>query len=168
MNKQIEIFILEGSVSVESVEDFFKRINITGCDIALLNADYVADRSHAEFAARKAIESWVKGRNVARTLAMEILLYASATRQINRALEMGVRENEENNVVAVIIGDKNCIEKFKNAVDFKEKKVLKMNDEKIERLKKFFDIGDKEIDVTGVERIPEIIRERTVLFDILK
>lgn len=168
MSSQIEIFILEGSVFVKSAKEFFEKININGCDITLLNADLIADRSHAEFAARKAIESWIRGRNIGRTLAMEILLYASANRQINKALEMGVRENEENNVVAVIIGDKNCIEKFKNAVDFKEKKVLKMNDEKIERLKKFFDIGDKEIDVTGVERIPEIIRERIVLFDILK
>jgi len=168
MSKQIEIFIFEGSIYVESAKDFFNKIDIAGCDIALLNAEYVADRSHAEFAAKKAIESWVRGRNIGRTLAMEILLYASANRQINKALEMGIKENEENNVVVIIIGGKNCVEKFKSAVDFKERKVLKMSDDKIENLKRFFDISDEEINIVGVDRIPEIIRERIVLFDILK
>jgi|Deesub1362A_J573_1020465.scaffolds.fasta_scaffold02040_5 KEOPS complex subunit Cgi121 len=168
MNLQIEIFIIEGSVYAGSLKDFFKKINIENCEVAILNADYVAGREHAEFAAKKAIKSWFKGKKVARTLPMEILLYASATRQINRALEMGIKENRNNRVVAVIVGSKSCVEKFKNSTGFREENVLEMTEEKIENLKRFFDIKDEEIEVTGEGKIPEIIRERIVIYDILK
>ncbi|MFP3909815.1 MAG: KEOPS complex subunit Cgi121 [Halobacteriota archaeon] len=163
-----QIFIVEGSVHVDNLEDLLEKINIEGCDIALLNSDYIADRAHAELAAKKAIRSWEQGKKIARTLPMEVLLYASANRQINQALEMGVKPNADNKVVAVVIGDEDCVSKFKGAVNFREEAVLHMDDMKRERLTRFFDIKEEEIRITGEERIPNIIKERVVLFDMFK
>ncbi len=163
-----QIFIIEGSVHVDNVEDFLEKINFNECDVALLRGNYIADRGHAELAAKKAIESWRQGKNVARTLPIEIMLYASANRQINQALEMGVKQNSENRVVAVLVGEEGCVTKFKEVTGFKEEKVLDLNKEKMESLKRFFDINKEEIEVTGMEKIPDIIKERIVLFDMFK
>lgn len=163
-----QIFIIEGSVHVSRVDDFLEKIDFDECDIALLNADYIADRGHAELAAKKAAESWSQGKNVARTLPIEIMLYASANRQINQALEMGVKPDSENKVVAVIVGEEECVNKFKEISSFKEEKVLNLDNEKIEKLKRFFDIKKEEIEATGVEKIPAIIKERIILFDMFK
>lgn len=162
-----EITILEGTVNVDSVADFLKRIDLDGCSITFLDANYVADREHAELAARKALKAWEEGRNVARTLAMEVLLYAAATRQISKATEMGLKEGK-NRVVVVVIGDKSCIEELKRRVDFVEEKVLELTDEKIKRLVEFFEISKEEIEIVGLEKIPLLVRERIVLFDISK
>lgn len=163
-----QIFITEGRVYVDNLDEFLKKIDMPNCDLSLLNANYIADRDHAELAAKKAIRSWEQGKNVARTLPIEILLYASATRQINQALEMGVKEKSENKVLAVVIGNEQCVNKFKEIVSFKEEKVLHMDDDKRKRLMNFFNISEREIGVAGTERIPDIIRERIVLFDIFK
>lgn len=163
-----QILIIEGSVYVDSIENFLGKINLNECDIALLNAEYIANKGHAELAAKKAIKSWNQSENIARTLPMEVLIYASANRQINQAQEMGIKGNVENKVVAVIIGDERCIGKFKEITGFKEETVLHMDEKKKERLKKFFDIKEEEIRVTGVEKIPDIIKERVVLFDMFK
>lgn len=163
-----QIFIIEGSVYVDEVDDFLRKIDFDECDIALLNADYISDRGHAELAAKKAIGSWSQGKNIARTLPIEIMLYASANRQINQAIEMGVKSNSENKVIAVLIGEEDCITEFKEISGFKEEKVLNLDEEKMESLRGFFDINEKELGVTGVEKIPDIIKERIVLFDIFK
>lgn len=163
-----QIFIIEGSLYVDKVDDLLEKINFDECVIALLNADYIVDRDHAELAAKKAMENWAQGKNVARTLPIEIMLYASANRQINQALEMGVKSNSENKVVAVVIGEEECVSKFKGTSSFKEEKVLSMNKKKVENLKRFFDINKEEIEVTGTEKIPDIIKERIVLFDVFK
>ncbi|MFO7965975.1 MAG: KEOPS complex subunit Cgi121 [Archaeoglobaceae archaeon] len=163
-----QIFIIEGSIHVDNVEDFLEKIKLPECGIALLNADYIVDRGHAELAARKAIDSWREGKNVARTLPIEIMLYASANRQINQALEMGVKSNSENKVVAVLVGEEDCISKFKVISGFREEKVLNLDEDKVENLKRFFDINEEELNVTGREKLPDIIKERIVLFDLFK
>ncbi len=162
------IFIIEGSVQVGKIEDFLEKLNFTGCDIALLSAEYIADREHAEVASRKAIDSWREGKNVARALPIEIMLYASANRQINQALEMGVKPNSKNRVVAVLVGEEGCISKFKEVTGFKEEEVLDIGEEKAENLKRFFKINEEELAVTGAEKLPDIIKERVVLFDLSK
>ncbi len=162
-----DIILLEGTVHVDSVADFLKKIDLKGCSVTFLDADYVVDREHAEFAARKALKSWTEGRNVARTLAMEVLLYAAATRQISKATEMGLKEGK-NRVVVVIIGDKSCVEELKKRIDFVEEKVLELTDEKIKRLTEFFEISKDEIEIVGLEKIPLLVRERISLYDISK
>lgn len=163
-----QIFIIEGSVYVNEVDDFLEKTNLTKCDIALLNADYITDKGHAELAAKKAVKSWAQGKNIARTLPIEIMLYASANRQINQAIEMGVKSHSKNKVVAVLVGDKECVDKFKEISGFKEEKVLSLDQKKVENLKELFDINEEEIRVTGVEKISDIIKERIVLFDVFK
>ncbi|AEA47993.1 KEOPS complex subunit Cgi121 [Archaeoglobus veneficus] len=154
------ISILQGILDVEDVEEFL--LPFRDCAV-FLNADYIADETHAELAARKALRAWHDGRNVAKTLPVEVILYAAATRQINRAMELGLKTGT-NRVVVVVLGD--CIDKVSSVL--KEENVLKMDEEKIVRLKQFFRITDEELEVAGVEKLPLLVRERVVLFDLTK
>ena len=159
MTDENTVTILQGVVKVDDISKFLERF---GC-ATFLNADYLADKKHAELAARKAIRAWQEGRNVARTLPVEVMLYAAATRQINKAMEIGLKEGE-NRVVVVVLDD--CVEKVKDVLE--EKEVLVMDEEKIKRLKEFFNITDEELETVGAEKLPLLIRERIILFDLSK
>ena len=150
--------VIQGEVIVENVQEFLKELNDAGCQVAFVNADYVADLSHVEFAAKKAIKAWNEGKRISRSLTMEILLYAAATRQIWKALELGLKEGR-NRVVAVVLND--CeLSKF----GFQEKEVLNLDDSKIRKIKEFFEISDAELEIAGIEKLPLLVRERIVLF----
>ncbi len=157
--------IVEGVIEVKSLRDFLKKLNDIGCTITFIDANYVIDKGHVEFAVKKAIKAWNEGRRVAKTLAMEILLYCAGRRQISDAIEMGLKEGL-NEVVVVILED-DCIDKLKD-LGFTEKSVLKLDDVKIERIKRFFDISDEELSIVGVDKLSSLVKEKIALFDIFK
>ena len=154
--------ILEGVVEVRSVKDFLN--NFKDCVPVFLDANYVVDRGHVEFALKKALKAWREGRRVAKTLSMEILLYCAGRRQISDAVEVGLKEGR-NEVVVVL--EEECLEKLRR-LGFEERPVLKLDDAKIERIKKFFDISDEELRIAGVEKLSLLVRERIALFDVFK
>ena len=154
--------ILQGVIDVKSVEDLLKAI---GDCAVLIDADYIVDLGVVEFAVEKAVKSWTNRKNIAKTLPMEILLYVSATRQIRDAVKLGVKEGK-NKVVVVVLKDE-CIDKLKE-LGFEECEVLKTDEEKVKRIKEFYSIGDEELNVVGVEKLPLLIRERIALFDVFK
>ncbi len=157
--------IIEGTIEVESIRDFLSKLNEIECTVTFLDANYVVDREHVEFATKKAIKAWKEGRRVAKTLAMEILLYCAGRRQISDAIEMGLKEGR-NEVVVVVLEDE-CVERLKE-LGFKEKPVLKLDKAKIDRIKKFFDISDEELEIVGVEKLSLLVREKIALFDVFK
>ncbi len=156
------MMILEGVIEVNSVKDFLRYLN---CSVVFVDANYVVDREHVEFAVKKAIKAWEEGRRVAKSLEMEILLYCAGRRQISEAIEMGLKEGK-NEVVAVVLDEK-CLDRLRE-LGFEEKPVLKLDEGKVERLKRFFGISDEELEIAGKEKLPLLVRERTVLFDVFK
>ncbi len=154
--------IVEGVVEVRSVKDFLN--NFRDCVAVFLDANYVVDREHVEFAVKKALKAWKEGRRVAKTLSMEILLYCAGRRQISDAIEMGLKEGR--NEVVVVLDDE-CFEKLKS-LGFEEKPVLKLDDAKIEKIKEFFKISEEELRIVGVEKLSLLVRERIALFDVFK
>ncbi len=152
--------VKQGILKVENLQEFLSKY---GDKAVFLNADYIVDENHVYFAVKKALKAWEKGRKVAKSLPLEVMLYAAATRQIRDAIKLGVKEGV-NKVVGVF---------FNNVKvdDFEEKKVLEdvsKNKEKLRRIVDFFDISEEELKVVGAEKIPLLIRERIVLFDIEK
>ena len=153
--------IAQGVIGIENLREFLSKIP-DGC--VLINSDYVVDLDVLKFAVRKALKSWKEGRNIAKTLSMEILLYVSATRQINKALIIGLKEG----INRVIVVDLNgCLERLKE-LGFKEEDVLQVDAEKIKRVAEFYEIDEEELNLVGKEKLPLLIRERIVLFDITK
>ncbi|MBE8538674.1 KEOPS complex subunit Cgi121 [Geoglobus acetivorans] len=149
--------LYQGEIYIENVKEFLKKLP-DGC--VLVNADYVVDIESLGFAVNKALKSWQEGKRISRSLSMEILLHISATRQINRAVKIGVGEGE-NRVIVVDLND--CSELLRKH-GFREGQVLQMDEEKISRLKEFYEIADEELDMVGEEKLGMLVRERMALF----
>jgi len=162
------IRILEGSVTVDNVDEFLRIVREEGSKtnsvIQILNADKLAGEDHIRFAVRKAISSFEKGKNVANDLTKELMLYAAGTRQIKKAIKLGIHEGK-NNIVVVAIGDEPDLSGF----DYiKPASVLPYTESKKEELMDIFNITDEEVRAVGEDRIPELVRERVALVDVMK
>ncbi|WP_456327824.1 KEOPS complex subunit Cgi121 [Archaeoglobus sp.] len=152
--------IKQGILKVNSLDEFLKDL---GNCVTVIDAKYVIDLDVVRFAVEKALKSWEEGRNVAKTLPLEILLYFSATRQIRDAVKVGVKEGI-NEAVVVILND--CEDKLGKY--FEEKEVVRVDDERVENVKRLYGITDEEIKIVGLEKLPLLIRERIALFDVFK
>lgn len=86
--------LLAGEAVVDEPEAFIERLREVAaahdCVIQALDGRYVACARQLERAVELAERSFARGENVADDPALEILLYAAGTRQIDRALELGV------------------------------------------------------------------------------
>ncbi len=167
------LVIVGGHADIKDVKAFIGRLSAIGreCGVTVqaLNADLVAGRGHIEFAADKAVEAFRRKTNLARDLGMEIMLYLRGRRQIEKALEMGVRPGK-NNVAIVIVGeDPGCAEgKARALLDEADDSVVGYSHEKDEALMRLYDITPAEIEVVGEERIPLLARERSALLEFEK
>jgi len=161
------IRILEGTVFIDNKELFLKKLKEfgTGKNLAIqaFDADKLAGKEHLTFAIEKALDSFKKGTNVANDLSKEIMLYAAGTRQINRAVKIGVHGGW-NNIALVAVGDMIDLPAF----DITPGNVLQYSGSKDSALMHIFNITEKEIQASGAGKIPELVRERVALVDVMK
>jgi len=162
------IQILEGTVFIENKEIFLKKIKeiITGKNLAIqaFDADKLAGKEHLTFAIEKALATFKKGTNVANDLAKEIMLYAAGTRQINRAVKIGVHDGW-NNIAIAAVGDMIDLSVFE---EITPGNVLQYSGSKNSALMDIFNITEKEIQASGSDKIPELVLERVALVDVMK
>ena len=151
--------IKQGILKVNSLEEFLKDF---GECLTVIDAKYVVDLDVVRFAVEKALKSWKEGKIIAKILPLEILLYFCATRQIMDAIKVGVKEGI-NEAVVVILNECKGFERY-----FEEKEVVRVDNERIENVKKLYGITDEEIKIVGLEKLPLLIRERIALFDVFK
>jgi len=167
------LVIVGGRVDIKDVKAFIAKLTAIGreCDVTVqaVNADRIAGRGHIEFAANKAVETFKNKQNLARDLGMETMLYLRGKRQIEKALELGVHEGE-NDVAIVIIGDDpGCAEAKAMAVlDEVDGTVVDYDHKKDDTLMRIYDITPAEVEIVGRERIPLLVRERSALLEFEK
>lgn len=165
--------ILDGKVYINDVDNFLnglKEISMKhGVVIQTIDARKVAGRKHLETAVKKAIRSTLSGKNIADDLAMEILLYASGKRHIDKAIEMGISPGM-NEVAIVIVGSPGGVGRVVRALreETAEEDVVGYKSSKRGEIMRFFDITEEELAAVGEEKIVDIVTERAVLLDILK
>ncbi len=151
--------VLSGFIEVEDVGEYLKSVRDCA---AIIDANFVISKDNVKFAAKKAIRSWEKGENIAKTIPMEILLYAAATRQIKDALKLGIKEGRNTVYVVLLKCDEvPGLEEW----DFDR---IEPDEMQIARIKEFYGISDEELEIVGVEKLDLLIRERIALFDILR
>lgn len=99
--------IVSGEVRLESVDALLSAIATieeeTGSVIQAIDARYVAGEQHLQRAVAIAQRERQRGEAIVDDPGMEILLYLAGTRQIDRALTLGVGP-ETKAVVLVVVG----------------------------------------------------------------
>lgn len=184
----MNVQVISATVYVSDVMSFVRSIQQvqTGCNVTIqaLNADFVAGAQHILFAAEKAIRSWESGKPLANDLGMEILLYASGKRQINKALDMGMHVGN-NRVAFIIVSDSPSVveEAVQQVVvlvkemggrlgedtgERAQNDIFGYSEDKKERLQSFFEITDLELEAAGAEKICDLVLERVAMVDVMK
>jgi len=92
------------------------------------------------------------------------MLYAAGTRQINRAVKIGVHDGL-NNIAIVAVGDMIDLSAFDEITPCN---VLQYSGLKNSALMDIFNITEEEIEAAGADKIPELVLERVALVDVMK
>lgn len=121
--------------------------------VQFFDADLVATPRHLYFAALNSLNAFKGKTNISKTIAMETMLYASAQRQIQKAIARSGIKPTTNNLAVIIIGEqRNAVELELVAVSAcagkePDDRVLEMNSSKMKNIKKIFEIGKGEVGV---------------------
>ena len=165
------------NVKIENVEEFIQNIrketgNVT---VQFFDARFVAGYEHLYFAVLNALTAFKNGLSISKNLAIEILLYAAAERQIRNAVQLlGVREDTAKVAVVVLAESKDevvkALDKVSSIIQAEEdESILEIDDEKFETIKKLFNVSDLELEAKlerkGLEKeaLKDLIIERVAL-----
>ena len=142
------------NVKIDDAEAWVKTAQTDkhqGAAVQFFDADLVATWEHLYFAVVNALTAFATQRNISRNLAMETMLYASAQRQIRKAIRfIGVKCGIANVAVA-IIGEKPAqVQAALSAVQKRfgkepDESVLEMSGSKVKRVRGAFRISDEEV-----------------------
>jgi len=152
------------NVRIKDVKGFLETVQRAGKGVCVqfFDARLIAGREHLFFAALNALKAFESGVNASNSLAIEILLFASAERQIKKAVELlGVKP--ETSVAAVLVmaeTPREVAEVLKIVSGLvpgeRDDGVLELTNEKTEAIKGFFKISDLEfqakMEKEGLER----------------
>ena len=175
-NKHITI-VGFSNVKLENVNmllESFRKEN-KGAPIQFFDAKLLAGPQHLYFAALNALKAFEKKTNISNNLAVEALLYASAQRQIKKAVKMlGIKQASSE--IAALIMTENRDKKTdylhlvtKIIPGERDDSVLELTDNKIENIKKLFKISELEFEVMldkeGLEEetLTDLLIERMAL-----
>ncbi len=118
--------------------------------IQFLDSSLIVSVGHLLSAAQNAVNAWKGDYMLTRGLDAEILVYASAQRQISRAIEnLGVRDGLQSIALVVVGSDKSAVRdvitKMVNMVGEEIKTAFLPDRDRLERIMRHYDVNAKEI-----------------------
>ena len=162
------MIIFCGTVTVSVVKETIAQINDAAdkadSTVVLFDAEKIAGFAHIESAVAHAKRSFAEGKQIARSLSMEILVYASGQRQCSLASKFGLHDGENKVYVLILDGDEEKAAALVREI-VTECEPFAPNEE---RLKAEFGITDAEMEAAGENRIEELVIERVALVDAWK
>jgi KEOPS complex subunit Cgi121 len=142
--------------------------------VQFFDAELVASWQHLYFAVLNALLAFKNGRNISKTVAMEVMLYASAQRQISKAIQLiGVKRDSTNVAVAIIGENTENLKASLSAVSKRigvkpDETVLELTNAKVQSIRKAFEVSTQELEaVTEKKNVKQalvnLVIERTAL-----
>jgi tRNA threonylcarbamoyladenosine modification (KEOPS) complex Cgi121 subunit len=142
-------------------------------DIQFFDAELIATQEHLYFAVLNALQAFADKTNLSKSPAMETMLYASAQRQIQKAIERSGITPKSKNMALVIIGDdpkqiENALEAVSKSVGGEpDETVLELTKPKETKIKEAFEITEEELktveDGNQKKAIADLVIERVAL-----
>ena len=168
------------NVKIKDVNGFLERVRreVREAPVQFFDAKLIASQQHLYFAALNALKAFKKKANISSNLAVEALLYASAQRQIRKAVDtLGVKQDSSEVAVLIIAknrqGTDDCSKVVSRLIPGeRDDGVLELTDIKIGGIKKLFGISDLEIEAKlrrkGLEReaLVDLVIEHVALLAI--
>ena len=141
-------------IAFDAAEAFLKanrKQTQQNVDIQFFDAQLIATQEHLYFATLNALQAFKNKTNLSKSPAMETILYASAQRQIQRAIERCGIKPQTKSMAVIIIGEdpkqiQNALQAVtKSAGTEPDASVLEMTKNKETKIKKAFEITDEEL-----------------------
>lgn len=138
-------------------------------DVQLISSDCIAGEEHINSAISQAEKAFLRKDNISSSPLIEVVVRASLGRQIKSAFELF---DLEGSTEIVAISERYPEELAKEYGCMEDKSILDVDEEKYEKIKKVFNIGEKEIMAVSssdfeerVETLKKIIAERIALLN---
>ncbi len=170
-----KIKIVGGEAEVEDVEAFLSRMmeiaRRHGVVIQAMDADKIAGEEHILSAVKKAFRAKEKGKMRTNNIGLEILLYASGRRHVEKAIEMGISKGQKNVALVIVGTEDDDIEKASEEISRRlvknvKKEVIEYRECKKEQIMDFFEIKKDELDAVG-DKISKLVLERVAMLDVM-
>lgn len=101
--------VIAGEATERDTDAFLAALETIGKDhgslVQAFDARYIVDEAHLSQAVRLARRAREQGEAIADDPTMEVLLYAAGTRQIDRALTLGVKPGDHQAAILVAGGE---------------------------------------------------------------
>jgi KEOPS complex subunit Cgi121 len=129
--------------------------NQADVEVQFFNADLIATWEHLYFAVVNALMAFDTKRNISKNLAVEIMLYGSAQRQIQKAIELlGVKPGCSDVAVVVVAEAPTVVEAALRSVSKSlsgeaDDHVLDLSPQKVQTIRTAFTIADEELMVVA-------------------
>jgi KEOPS complex subunit Cgi121 len=141
------------NVRIEDADGFLKatRREQQSTAVQFFNAELVATWQHLYFAVLNALTAFRNKTNVSKSVAVEVMLYASAQRQIRKAIELVGVKRDSATVAAVIIGEspdavKAALSSISKRVGSEpDETVLALSKTKMHNIRRAFSISEIEV-----------------------
>ncbi|MCW4044740.1 MAG: KEOPS complex subunit Cgi121 [Candidatus Bathyarchaeota archaeon] len=123
-----------------------------GTAVQFFNAELVATWQHLYFAVLNALTAFSNKTNISKNIAMETMLYASAQRQIQKAIALvGVKCDSANVAVVVIGKNQDAVKKVLSEISKRmgaepDETVLALYADKVRRICRAYGISEKELE----------------------
>jgi tRNA threonylcarbamoyladenosine modification (KEOPS) complex Cgi121 subunit len=142
------------NVQIEDAESFLKatRREQQGTAVQFFNAELVATWQHLYFAVLNALTAFRNKNNISKNVAVEVMLYTSAQRQIRKAIALVGIKRDSANVAVVIIGEnadavKTALSSVSKRVGSEpDETVLALSNDKVQSIRKAFEISEREVE----------------------
>ena len=168
------------NVQIKNINEFFEhfRKENEGVSIQFFDAKHLAGPQHLYFAALNALNAFKKKTPISNNLAVEALLYASAQRQIKKAVKMlGIKKGSKEVAILIMTENRHKTSKYLRQITKiiqgeRDDNVLELTDKKIGNIKKLFGISDLEFEAKlekkGLEKeaLIDLVIERMALLGI--
>jgi len=151
-------------VRIDDAKMFVDAVRVKlprGVEVQFFDADLVATWQHLYFAVVEALMSLRTGRNVSKSAAVEVMLYAAAKRQIRKAVEfIGVKSGLQNVAVVVLAENASSAEEGLSAAaktieKVADESVLELSETKTPLILREFDVSSIELESAGAKSSPE-------------
>lgn len=167
-----EVLVFGGIANVQDVDACLMEVEHTAQDglVQLFDARYVAGKEHLLSALHKAKRAFERRTNISQRLKLEVMLYAAATRQLNRAFRMGIKRGTCPVAVLVEADDADMVAgKVEGVLSLRrDDRVVECSVDKRDVLCEFFAISELELGCVGEDKLCQLVLERVALLDVEK
>lgn len=142
-------------IDFEKAEAFLKSCRKhppQNVEVQFFEADLIATEQHIYFAVLNALNAFENKTNISKNIAVETILYASAQRQIQKAIDLiGIKPKTKNMAIVIIGEETSQIENELREISSyfngnPDSSTLQLTGEKKEKILKDFQITSKEIE----------------------